>query len=175
VPDPYGTWTEFEAYVRLLYETGSIDEHTQLWWSIRPHLAYPTVEIRICDAQPDLGEARGLAAYSYALAARVARAVDEGEPLPAPPPRMIEENMWRAIRWGLTGSLLDPRTYEVRPARAELERLAEWIGPVAEELSVPLVVPAANAAERQVARIEEGWGLEEIYAEQVRAGEVVRG
>ena len=175
VPDPYGDWATFEAYVRLLYETGSIDEHTQLWWSVRPHLAYPTVEIRICDAQPDLGESRSLAGLSYALSARVARAVDEGEPLPAPPPRMIEENLWRAIRWGLSGSLLDPGTNEVRPARAELERLAEWIGPVADELGVPLSIPSANAAERQIARVEEGWSHEEIYAEQVRAAEVVHG
>jgi carboxylate-amine ligase len=175
VPDPYGSWGEFERYVRLLYETGSIDEHTQLWWSLRPHLAYPTVEIRICDGQPELGEARALTAFGYALTARVARAVDEGEALPAPPPRMIEENTWRAIRWGLSGSLLDPATYEVRPARAELERLAEWIAPVADELGVPLSVPVANAAERQISRIEAGWGLEEIYAEQVRAGEVVHG
>jgi carboxylate-amine ligase len=175
VPDPYGSWAEFETYVRTLYETGSIDEHTQLWWSVRPHLGYPTVEIRICDAQPDLGEARALAALGYALTARIARAIDEGEPLPQPPPRMIEENLWRAIRWGLSGELLDPATYAVRPARAELERVMEWVGPVADELGVPLSVPATNAAERQIARAEEGWSLEEIYAEQVRAGEVVRG
>jgi carboxylate-amine ligase len=168
VPDPYGSWDEFESYVRLLYETGSIDEHTQLWWSVRPHLAYPTVEIRICDAQPDLGDARALAAFGYALTARIARSLDEGEPLPQPPPRMIEENLWRAIRYGLSGSLLDPVTYEVRPARAELERLIEWIGPVADELGIPLAIPAANAAERQIARVEEGWSLEEIYAEQAK-------
>ncbi len=166
VPDPYGSWDGFEGYVRLLYETGSIDEHTQLWWSVRPHLAYPTIEIRIADGQPDLAEARALAAFGYALAARIARAVDDGEPLPQPPPRMIEENLWRAIRYGLSGTLLDPGTFAVRPARAELERVAEWIGPVADELAVPLAVPAANAAERQIARIEEGWSLEEIYAEQ---------
>jgi carboxylate-amine ligase len=175
VPDAYGSWTEYEAYVRTLYETGSIDEHTQIWWSVRPHLAYPTVEIRICDAQPDLGESQALAGFGYALAARIARAVDEGEPLPQPPPRMIEENVWRAIRYGLSGSLLDPETYEVRPARAELERVAAWIGPVADELGVKLTVPATTAAERQIARVEEGWKLEEIYAEQVRAGEVVHG
>jgi carboxylate-amine ligase len=81
---------------------------------------------------------------------------------------MIEENMWRAIRYGLSGSLLDPGTFEVRPARAELERLIEWIGPVADELGIPLAIPAANAAERQIARIEEGWSLEEIYAEQAK-------
>jgi carboxylate-amine ligase len=175
VPDAYGSWAEYEAYVRTLYKTGSIDEHTQIWWSVRPHLAYPTVEIRICDAQPDLGESRALAGFGYALAARIARAADEGEPLPQPPRRMIEENFWRAIRYGLSGSLLDPATYEVRPARAELERLAAWIGPVADELGVQLTVPATTAAERQIARVEEGWQLEEIYAEQVRAGEVVVG
>src|ERR687888_1063384 len=60
VPDPYDGWEGFESYVRFLYDTGSIDEHTQMWWSVRPHLAFPTVEIRICDAQPDLGEARSL-------------------------------------------------------------------------------------------------------------------
>jgi carboxylate-amine ligase len=170
VPDAYGSWAEFESYVRLLYETGSIDEHTQLWWSVRPHLAYPTVEIRICDGQPDLGDARALVAFGYALTARIARSLDEGEPLPQPPPRMIEENLWRAIRYGLSGSLLDPSTFEVRPARAELERLIEWIGPVADELGVPLAIPAANAAERQIARVEEGCSLEEIYAEQVKPG-----
>ena len=175
VPDAYGTWAEFEAYVRTLYETGSIDEHTQIWWSVRPHLAYPTVEIRICDAQPDLADARMVAAFGYALTARVARAVDEGEPLPQPPPRMIEENLWRAIRHGLSGGFLDPATYEVRPARAELERVAEWVAPVADELGVQLVVPPTNAAERQIARIEEGWSLEEIYTEQVHAAEVVSG
>src|SRR6201981_2300356 len=74
VPDAYDGWDGFERYVRFLYETRSIDEHTQLWWSVRPHLAFPTVEIRICDAQPDLGEARGLSALIYALTARIARA-----------------------------------------------------------------------------------------------------
>src|SRR5687768_1705695 len=70
VPDAYGSWDEFERYVRFCYETGSIDEHTQLWWSVRPHFAFPTVETRICDAQPELGEARSLAALATALAAR---------------------------------------------------------------------------------------------------------
>src|SRR3954466_14590409 len=98
IPDAYAGWQGFEDYVRFLYDTRSIDEHTQLWWSVRPHLAFPTVEIRICDAQPDLGEARSLAALSSALAARVARAIDEGEPLVQFEHRLIEENMWRAIR-----------------------------------------------------------------------------
>src|SRR5690349_4079532 len=134
IPDPYGSWQGWHDYVSFLYRTGSITEHTQIWWSIRPHLAYPTVEIRICDGQPDLGEAQSLAALCYSLAARIARALDEGEPVPLPPHRMIEENLWRAIRYGLSGELIDLRTLTVRPTRAAVEELVEWVIPVAEEL-----------------------------------------
>jgi carboxylate-amine ligase len=175
IPDAYGGWAEFERYVRFLYATESIDEHTQMWWSIRPHLAFPTVEIRIADAQPDLGEARSLAALSYALAVRTARALDEGEPLPLPPHRLIEENFWRAIRFGLTGDFIDLESGELVEKRRRIEQLIEWVQPVADEIGAApyLTVPAANAAERQIARYEEGATLEEIYAEQVRPKEPV--
>jgi glutamate---cysteine ligase / carboxylate-amine ligase len=177
IPDAYGSWDEYERYVRLLYDTGSILEHTQIWWSIRPHLAYPTVEIRICDAQPDLGEARSLAALMHALAARTARALDEGEPLPLPPHRLIEENFWRAIRWGLGGDFIDLDTGELVDKRKRIEQLIEWAMPVAEEIGAAqfLAIPSQNAAERQIARYEEGATLEEIYAEQVRPKETVGG
>jgi glutamate---cysteine ligase / carboxylate-amine ligase len=169
VPDPYDGWAGFEAYVCALYDTGSVDEHTQLWWSVRPHLAYPTIEIRICDGQPRVEEAQSLAAFAYALTARIARAVDEAEPLPDHPHRMIEENFWRAIRNGLSGELIDLATLRVRPARAVLEELVEWTLPLADELGVTpyLKIPAANAAERQIARFGEGGTLDAIYAEQV--------
>jgi glutamate---cysteine ligase / carboxylate-amine ligase len=168
IPDTYDGWDGFERYVRFLYETRSIDEHTQLWWSVRPHLAFPTVEIRICDGQPDLEESRSLAALCYALTARIVRALDEGEPLPDFPRRLIEENLWRAIRYGLSGELIDLATGDVRPARAHLERLVEWVLPAAEELGCAdyLAIPTANAAERQIARYAEGASLREIYAEQ---------
>jgi carboxylate-amine ligase len=168
VPDAFRDWAEYEDYVRFLYRTGSITEHTQLWWSVRPHLAFPTVELRICDGQPELGESQALAAFMYALTARIARAIDEGEELPDHPHRLIEENFWRAIRYGLSGELIDLATGDVRPTRAHLEQLVEWVLPVAEELGCAdhLAIPAANAAERQIARHAEGASLEEIYAEQ---------
>ena len=177
IPDAYGSWDEFERYVRFLYDTKSIDEHTQMWWSIRPHLAFPTVEIRICDAQPDLGEARSLAALAYALAVRTARALDDGEPLALPPHRLIEENFWRAIRHGLVGDFIDLETGELVNKRQRIEQLIEWVQPVADEIGAGpyLAVPTANAAERQIARYEEGASLEEIYAEQVRPKEPVGG
>jgi carboxylate-amine ligase len=177
IPDAYGSWRGFEDYVAFLYRTHSITEHTQIWWSVRPHLAYPTIELRICDAQPDLAESQAVAALSFALAARCARAVDEGERLPDLPHRLLEENLWRAIRYGLAGELLDFERGEPIPARARLEQLVDWVLPVAEELGAApyLAVPATTAAERQIARFEEGATLEEIYAEQVRAGEPVEG
>jgi carboxylate-amine ligase len=167
IPDAFGSWQEWEDYLGFLYQTGSITEHTQVWWSVRAHLAYPTVETRICDAQPTLEEAQALAGFIYALTCRIARALDEGEPLPDYPHRLIEENFWRAIRYGLTGELIDLGTAEVRPAREHLQRLADWIAPVADELGVPLVVPDSTSSERQRARLEEGATLREIYAEQV--------
>ena len=175
IPDAYGDWQTFEDYVSALFRTGSITEHTQLWWSVRPHLAYPTVEIRIADAQPELGEARSLAAFMYALTVRIARAVDDGEPVPLPPLRFIEENFWRATRYGLTTELLDLERLENVNTRERLEQLLDWIGPVADEIGAApfLAVPAANAAERQIARYEEGATLAEIYAEQVRPKEPV--
>ena len=100
---------------------------------------------------------------------------DEGEPLADQPHRLIEENIWRAIRYGLSGELIDLERGDVLPARARLERLLEWVAPVAEEIGAApyLAIPERNAAERQIARFEEGATLEEIYAEQ--AGVPVRG
>jgi carboxylate-amine ligase len=173
IPDAYGDWATFESYVRFLYDTGSIDEHTQMWWTVRPHLAFPTVEIRVMDAQPLQEEAISLAALAYSLTVRIARAVDEGEPLLHPEHRFIEENFWRAIRHGLSGELIDLRSGRVRPTRAAIDELIEWVQPVAGELGTAnyLAVPEANAAERQRARYEDGATLEEIYAEEVRPRE----
>ncbi len=177
IPDTYAGWQGFEDYVAFLYRTGSITEHTQLWWSVRPHLAYPTVEIRIMDAQPDLAESQSLAALAYALAARAARAHDEGEPVPDVSHRLLEENLWRAIRHGLAGELIDFEAGEVISTRKRLEALLEWVAPVADEIGATpfLAIPSANAAERQQARRAEGASLEEIYAEQVKAGERIGG
>jgi len=177
VPDAFADWREYEQFVRFLYRSGSITEHTQLWWSMRVHLAFPTVEVRIADAQPDLGEGRALAALAFSLIARCARAIDEGEPLIWQPHRMIEENLWRAIRWGLSGEMIDLVSGDVRSTRAAIEELIEWVLPVAEELgSAPfLAVPEQNSAERQIARFEEGAGLREIYAELVKGSERVGG
>jgi carboxylate-amine ligase len=170
VPDAYDGWDGFERYVRFLYDTRSIDEHTQMWWSVRPHLAFPTIEVRICDAQPDLEQAQSLAALIHSLGGRFARALDEGEPLPNLPHRLIEENMWRAIRYGLSDGLIDFESGDVVPARARIERLIDWVLPVAEEIGAApyLSVPEANSSERQYARLGELGSHRDVFAELVR-------
>jgi carboxylate-amine ligase len=177
VPDAFDSWDQYERFVRFLFGTGSITEHTQMWWSVRTHLDFPTVEIRVADSQPELHEAQALAAFSASLAARIARAYDERAPVEPLPNRLIEENFWRAIRYGLSGELLDFERGEPIPARQRIEELIEWALPAAEEIGAApyLAVPERNAAERQIERVEAGASLEEVYAEQVQATETIGG
>ena len=101
---PGATWQD---YVELLVRTNSIVEYTQLWWSVRPHHAYGTIEVRICDAQTTATEADALIELIVACVAQALREIDAGETPPDIPGRLIEENMWRALRYGQDGRLLD--------------------------------------------------------------------
>ena len=108
VPYAFGGWRAFRDYIDLLIRTNSIIEFTQVWWSVRPHFSYGTVEVRICDAQATAGESDALAALIVACVAQAALEVDAGEPVAEPlPGYLIEENMWRAIRHGLDGRMID--------------------------------------------------------------------
>ena len=171
IPDAFEDWNDYEGYVQFLYDTKSIDEHTQLWWSVRPHLAYPTVEIRICDAQPTAEESVALSALIYALTARLARAIDEREPIVWQPRRLLEENFWRAIRHGMDGELIDLEGKRVVSARQAAEDLVAYVLPVADELGVTpfLKLPERNSAQRQQALHAEGVPVFDIYKDIVRS------
>jgi len=164
VPDPFGSWATFADYVDFLVQTRSIVEYTQVWWSVRPHLSFGTVEVRICDAQATAIESDELAALVVACVAQAARDVDEGVPAADLPGRMIEENMWRALRYGLDGELLDLERREPYPAAAALERLQRWTEPVRAELGIDAALPAINGAQRQRRMLDSGMSLREVYA-----------
>jgi glutamate---cysteine ligase / carboxylate-amine ligase len=164
IPDPFGTWEAFADYIEMLFATRSIVEYTQVWWSIRPHLAFGTAEVRICDAQPTAAESDALAALIVACVAQAARDIDEGVPFTDLPNRLIEENVWRAVRYGLDGDLLDLERLEPYPAAAAPERLLEWTAPVRSELGIDVALPSLNGAQRQRRMIETGMSLHEIYA-----------
>ncbi len=171
VPDAYGSWATYRDYIDLLVRTRSIVEYTQVWWSVRPHFSYGTVEVRIADAQSTAAESEGLAGLVVACVAQAARDVEEGVPFDDPAPRFIEENLWRAVRYGMGGNLLDVDAGIEIPAAAAVEALAEWTAPMRAELGIeaPRVGERANGAQRQIAARAAGADLREVYASTVRA------
>ena len=164
VPDAFGSWRAFADYIGFLISTRSIVEYTQVWWSIRPHFSFGTVEVRICDAQMTAPESEGLAGLIVACVAQAARDIDDGVPFTDLPRRLIEENVWRAIRYGLDGELLDLDRAEAYPAAEALERLLGWTAPVRAELGIDAALPALNGAQRQRRLTETGVDLREAYA-----------
>ena len=167
VHEPFGDWRTYADFVRLLRDTDSIVEATQLWWSVRPHHHFGTVEVRICDAQTRGDESLNLAALISACVAQVAIDLDGGtspEPLRQ---REIEENLWRAIRYGMDGEMIDFRDRRVIPTRQVLEELVEWTEPARQTLGVEVDLPERNGAQRAYARFAEGAPIEEIYRRSV--------
>jgi carboxylate-amine ligase len=167
VPDPFGSWAALADFIDFLFATTSIVEYTQVWWSIRPHFSFGTVEVRICDAQQSATESEGLAALIVACVAQAARDDDERRPQRELPHRMIEENVWRALRYGLDGELLDLDQRRAYPAAEALERLLSWTAPVRAELGLEVSLPALNGAQRQRRMLDSGMSLAEIYAATV--------
>jgi len=168
VPDAFGGWQAYREYIEFLVRTNSIVEFTQVWWSVRPHFAFGTVELRICDAQATAQESEALASLMAACIAQAARDLDEGVPFTEHPRRLIEENMWRAIRFGLDGRLIDLDRGEEYPGRAAIERLAAWTEPMRAELGIEFGFPERNGAQRQRRMIDAGAAREEVFAASVQ-------
>jgi carboxylate-amine ligase len=168
VPDAFEGWRAYRDYIEFLQRTNSIIEFTQVWWSVRPHFSFGTVEVRICDVQATAQESDALAGLMVACISQALRDVDEGVPFEHPAPRLIEENMWREIRYGLDGCLIDIEAAAEYPARAAIERLGEWTAPVRGELGIDLNFPERNGAQRQRRMIEAGATREEVFAASVQ-------
>ena len=167
VHEPFGDWATYARFIDLLTRTGSIAEATQLWWSVRPHHAFGTVELRICDAQTRGEEAFGLAALITACIAQAALDYDDGRLAVPQHHREIEENLWRAIRHGLDGTQIDFAAGEVIETRAALERLVVWTAPARETLGLGVELPRENGTQRMRRALEEGAPLADVYREAV--------
>ena|SRR5438105_2544293 len=167
VPDPFGGWRAYREYIEFLVRTQSIVEFTQVWWSVRPHFSFGTVEMRICDAQSTAQESEALASLIAACIMQAARDVDDEAPFVDPAPRLIEENMWRAIRFGLDGRLVDLERGLQYPAREAIDRLSSWTAPVRAELGIELGFGELNGAQRQRQLIDAGATREEVFAATV--------
>ena len=169
IPDAFGSFAAYKDYVDFLVKTGSIVEATQLWWSVRPHHQFGTVEVRICDAQSTAEESTALVSLIVACVAQAAMDYDEGirpEPISG---MLIEENFWRAIRHGLDGKMIDLERGEEYPAAAIGDRLMAWTAPARAALGIEPALSAENGAQRQRRALEAGAGMEEVYAAEVAA------
>lgn len=174
VPDAFSDWHEYARFVNLLERTGSIVESTQIWWSVRPHHTFGTVEVRICDGQTDMRLALGIAALALACIATFAGEYDAGHPLPAHRRGLIDENIWRAERHGLEGSLIDLDRGRERATTEAIEHLLEWSAPVHEGLGLTPFLTAVsgalahgNGAMHQIARLADLGDLRAVHAELV--------
>jgi carboxylate-amine ligase len=165
IPDHYGSWDAFEGYLRDLLAVNSIVEYTQVWWSVRPHLSYGTVEVRICDAQPTGTESDALAQLITACVLQAARDEDEGVAVAAPSRALLEENFWRAIRYGTEGKLIDFERMEEFDSASTLDRLLAWTAPVRSEVSIDPKFPSLNGTQRQRAQIAEGRSIRDVYVD----------
>jgi glutamate---cysteine ligase / carboxylate-amine ligase len=167
IPDAFAGWSAYAAYIDFLMRTRSITEFTQVWWSVRPHHAYGTVEMRICDAQTSADDSTTLAALITSCVAQAALDHDEGVPFDDPPARYVEENFWRAIRYGLDGKLIDLTRTEEYPAAAARDRLLAWTTPARMALGIDIALPEETGAQRQKRQLAEGVAIEDIYAAEV--------
>jgi carboxylate-amine ligase len=167
IPEDWGSWAAYASYVEFLHKTASVVEATQLWWSVRPHHSFGTVEVRICDAQTSADDATAVAGLAAAAVAQAALDYDDGVRIDSPPPRLVEENLWRAIRYGLDGTMIDLERKEEFPAAALPDRLLAWTAPARLALGIDVSLPERNGAQRQRAAVEQGSSIEEAYAAEV--------
>jgi carboxylate-amine ligase len=174
IPDVFGTWAEHRRFYEQLITTDCIQEFTQIWWSVRPHHRFGTVEVRICDAQTEAWQSLAISALTVGLVAHLAHLHDEGRPLPALATRYVEENLWRAIRFGLGGKLVVWERQQELPATEVLREVVEMVAPRADALGltphladVERMVREGNGAQRQTRAHQAGQSLREVFAETV--------
>ena len=168
VHEPFGTWERYASFIDRLTATGTVVEATQLWWSVRPHHSFGTVELRICDAQTRGEESFALAGLIAGCIAQSALDYDEGR-LPDPlSGREIEENMWRAIRHGMDGEMIDWRgSGDLVATSAVVERLVEWTAPARAVIGADGAPAGPNGAQRAREAFADGTSLADIYRRSV--------
>ncbi|MEI2703627.1 MAG: YbdK family carboxylate-amine ligase [Baekduia sp.] len=172
IPESYGSWAAYREYLQLLIDMNSIVEYTQVWWSVRPHFSFGTVEVRICDVQATAQESDALARLISGCVLQAVADEDEGARSwgggAGTAGRLIEENFWRAIRFGMDGRLIDLESRREIEAAAAVEELLQWSAPAraAGRIAEP-VFPAQNGAQRQRAMIAQAESIESVFAASV--------
>ncbi|MEI2643210.1 MAG: YbdK family carboxylate-amine ligase [Candidatus Nanopelagicales bacterium] len=162
-------WASFERFMTALINAQTIKSVKEVWWDIRPHPTFGTVEIRMCDGIPTLREVRAIAALAQTLIVWMDQRVDAGEPLPDMPSWVARENKWRAARYGLDGRVMLDTTGRTQPFRENIAEIVEMLSPVATQLgtldalqSVREILDTGSSANRQRAVVAQGGSLNDV-------------
>ena len=169
IPDLYASWSEFEDYVDLLIRTGCIDNAKKIWWDIRPHPHFPTLEFRICDMPMRLEESIAIAALCQAVLAKLYQLHKQNLTFRHYSRALIMENKWRAARYGLDGKLIDFGKQEEVPARRLIAEILEFVSDVVEELGsreeigyIERILEEGTGADRQLKVFHETGDLKRV-------------
>jgi carboxylate-amine ligase len=172
MPPTYKGWDDYEQRIEFMVSTGVIEDYTYLWYDVRPHPNFGTVEIRVMDSQTHVEHTLGLAAFVQAMVRELAIHFEEGKHLSSYPFEMLDENKWLAARHGLDGELVDlphPERVGTRAlARRLLDRMrdhAQDLGSAGELAGVEDLLERGNGADRQVVVYEANHDLREVMAE----------
>lgn len=177
VPPAFASWDEYAAFDAWGRAGGLIPDASRHWWDLRLHPVHGTIELRVCDAQTELGQAEALVALTQRLVAELAARADDGEALAVHDTHRIGESLELATRDGVHGSLVDLDTGRLEPASERICRLLESLGPRASERGLPsdrldadhLVVTDPATMQRRVARAVGMPGLVEHLARRTGA------
>lgn len=163
LPPLMRNWSEYTWLVNHLVDTGFINSIRELWWDVRPHHKFGTVEVRVCDVPATLDDVLGITALVQSLVVALSEQIDDGTYQHDCHPMMVQQNKWRAARYGLDANLVDALTLKARPARDVVEDLLETLAPTASRLGcaaeldlVPKLMSSRTGAERQLALAGDG-------------------
>ncbi len=169
IPDAFESLSEYEDYLKLLVMTGCIDNAKKIWWDIRLHPFFDTIEFRICDAQSRVDDTIALAALMQAIVSKLQKLRDQNVTFRSYPRRLLEENRWRAGRYGIDGRLIDfGRRCEVNERELLDEMLAfvatevDELGSHAELAHIERIMREGTGADRQLAVWEKTQDLKEV-------------
>jgi glutamate---cysteine ligase / carboxylate-amine ligase len=134
LPDTFTSWAEFENYVNLLIKTNCIDNAKKIWWDIRPHPFYPTLEFRVCDVPMRIDETIALVALMQATVAKIHKLHTMNQDFRLYSRALLMENKWRAVRYGIEGKLIDFGKQVEVPLRDLIMEYLDFIDDVVDEL-----------------------------------------
>jgi carboxylate-amine ligase len=175
LPSLMRNWSEYVWLVNHLVDTGFIRTIREIWWDVRPHHNFGTVEVRVCDMPGSLEDVLGITALIQSLVVALSDEIDDGTYQHDCHPMMVQQNKWRAARFGLDAPLVDPITLESQPARERVLRLVDLLQPTAEQLDclghleqVREMAMRDTWADRQLAMLEETGDPAQVVRRMVR-------